>query len=169
MACRYRGCRGERGGAEHPGCGSRPEPAAPDRPAGDGAGGRPGRRPAAGTDRGARGRGREEPGAAPAGGHAAGRRHRAAAAGRPRRRRGHRRRPAHLPHGLPVSAADRLRARAVAAAEVTGLMRVRRQRARVAEVEVAVRENALLDAELAVVVRRMEEALVPLLEARARR
>ncbi|AIY16829.1 hypothetical protein GUY44_15605 [Pimelobacter simplex] len=68
-----------------------------------------------------------------------------------------------------MSAADRLRARAVAAAEVTGLMRVRRQRARVAEVEVAVRENALLDAELAVVVRRMEEALVPLLEARARR
>lgn len=48
-------------------------------------------------------------------------------------------------------------------------MRVRRQRARVAEVEVAVRENALLDAELALVVRRMEEALVPLLEARARR
>ncbi|MFJ9314023.1 hypothetical protein ACIRN4_07525 [Pimelobacter simplex] len=68
-----------------------------------------------------------------------------------------------------MSAADRLRARAVAAAEVTGLMRVRRQRARVTEVEVAVRENALLDAELAVVVRRMEEALVPLLEARARR
>ncbi|WP_377323849.1 hypothetical protein ACFJIY_03830 [Pimelobacter simplex] len=68
-----------------------------------------------------------------------------------------------------MSAADRLRARAVAAAEVTGLMRVRRQRARVAEVEVAVRENALLDAELALVVRRMEEALVPLLEARARR
>jgi len=68
-----------------------------------------------------------------------------------------------------VSAADRLRTRAVAAAEVTGLMRVRRQRARVAELEVAVRENALLDAELALVVRRMEEALVPLLEARARR
>ncbi|UUW87073.1 hypothetical protein ABFU82_01840 [Nocardioides sp. WV_118_6] len=68
-----------------------------------------------------------------------------------------------------MSAADRLRGRAVAAAEVTGLLRVRRQRARVAEAEVAVRENALLDAELARVVRQMEQALVPLLEARARR
>lgn len=68
-----------------------------------------------------------------------------------------------------MSAADRLRSRAAAAAEVTGLLRVRRQRARVAEAEIAVRENALLDAELARVVRQMEQALVPLLEARARR
>lgn len=68
-----------------------------------------------------------------------------------------------------MSAVDRLRTRAVAAAEVTGLMRVRRQRARVAEAAVAVRENALLDAELARVVGELEQALVPLLEARARR
>lgn len=68
-----------------------------------------------------------------------------------------------------MSAVDRLRTRAVAAAEVTGLMRVRRQRARVAEAEVAVRENALLDAGLARVVGELEQALVPLLGARARR
>ena len=65
-----------------------------------------------------------------------------------------------------MSARDRLRARVVSAAEAVDLMRVRRQRARVDEIEVAVRENALLDAELTRVVREMEQALVPLLERR---
>jgi hypothetical protein len=65
-----------------------------------------------------------------------------------------------------VSARDRLRSRTVAAAETVGLMRVRRQRARVAELEVAARENALLDVELTRVVGELEQALVPLLERR---
>ena len=45
-----------------------------------------------------------------------------------------------------MSAADRFRSRARHAAEVTGLLRVRRQRARVDELETAVRENAVLGA-----------------------
>ena len=68
-----------------------------------------------------------------------------------------------------MSARERLRGRAVAAAEATGLMRVRRQRARLDELEVAVRENRMLDTELEVVVGEIEQALVPLLEARMRR
>ena len=66
-----------------------------------------------------------------------------------------------------MSARDRLRRRTVAAAETVGLMRVRRQRARVDEIAVAVRENALLDGELTRVVGEIEQALVPLLERRA--
>ena len=68
-----------------------------------------------------------------------------------------------------MSAADRFRSRARHAAEVTGLLRVRRQRARVDELETAVRENAVLGASLDALVGELEQQLVPLLESRQRR
>lgn len=57
-----------------------------------------------------------------------------------------------------------LRAKASAAAQVTEISRVRRQRARIEELETAVRENALLARNLEAFVEEVEQAIVPLLE-----
>lgn len=57
-----------------------------------------------------------------------------------------------------------LRAKASAAAQVTEISRVRRQRARIDELETAVRENALLARNLEAFVEEVEQAIVPLLE-----
>lgn len=57
-----------------------------------------------------------------------------------------------------------LRAKASAAAQVTEISRVRRQRARIDELETAVRENALLARNLEALVEEVEQAIVPLLE-----
>lgn len=65
-----------------------------------------------------------------------------------------------------MSAADRLRSRARHAAEVTGILRIRRQRARVEELATAVRENEILGAGLDDLVGQLEQQLVPLLERR---
>lgn len=67
-----------------------------------------------------------------------------------------------------MSPAEQIRSRARHAAEVTGLLRVRRQRARVDELETAVRENAVLGAGLHELLGQLEQQLVPLLERRVR-
>ena len=57
-----------------------------------------------------------------------------------------------------------LRAKVSTAAEVTEVSRVRRQRARLDELETAVRENALLARNLETFIEEVEQELVPLLE-----
>jgi hypothetical protein len=51
--------------------------------------------------------------------------------------------------------------------EVTEVSRVRRQRARIDELETAVRENSMLAADLGAYVGELEQMLVPLLERAA--